>query len=82
MEHDAIRDIELRLERLSARLDLSDQAVRAEIQGIRSDLRRLEEQNREHVPLTRFAPVEKIVFGVVGLILVSFVGALIALVVK
>lgn len=79
---DALRDIELRLERLSARLDLTDQGVRSEIQGIRSDLKRLEERDREHVPLVRYQPVEKIVFGVVALILTSFVGAVIALVVR
>lgn len=90
---DVLRDIEIRLERLSARLDLTDQGVRGEIQGIRADLRRLEhdaeeavqrleERDREHVPLVRYLPVEKIVFGVVALILTSFVGALIALVVR
>lgn len=79
---DALRDIELRLERLAARIDLTDQAVRSEIQGIRADLKRLEEKDREQVPMVRYAPVEKIVFGVVGLILASFVGAIIALVVR
>lgn len=79
---DALRDIELRLERLAARIDLTDQAVRSEIQGIRADLKRLEEKDREQVPMVRYQPVEKIVFGVVGLILASFVGAIIALVVR
>ena len=36
----------------------------------------------QYVPVMRYAPVEKILYGMVGLILVSFMGALIALVVK
>jgi hypothetical protein len=79
---DPLRDLERRIDRLESRVDLSNQEVRSELQGMRDDVRRLEEQNTGHVPLYRYLTVEKIVFGMVGFILLGFMTALIAVVVK
>jgi hypothetical protein len=74
--------IERRIDRLESRVDLSNQEVRSELAGMRDDVRRLEEENTGHVPLYRYLTVEKIVFGMVGFILLGFMTALIAVVVK
>jgi hypothetical protein len=49
-------------------------------------LKKIEEINikldRSFVPLSRYAPVEKIVYGMVTVILIAVIGAIIRLVVK
>jgi hypothetical protein len=82
VDPDPLRDLERRLDRIEARVDLSNQEVRSEIAGMRDDIRRLEAENTGHVPLYRYLTVEKIVFGMVGFILLGFMTALIAVVVK
>ena len=81
MDTDPLHDLERRLDRLEAKVDLSNQAVKNEIHGMREDIRRLEEQDGTHVPLYRYLTVEKIVFGTVGFILLGFLSAVVALVV-
>jgi hypothetical protein len=71
VNEDPIRDIERRVDKITY-----------EIVSIKDDLRRLHEQDAEHVTLTRYLTVEKVVYGMVGLILVGFMTAMIALVVK
>ena len=68
---DPLRDIERRVDKITY-----------EIVSIKDDLNRLHEQDKEHVTLTRYLTVEKVVYGMVGLILAGFMTAAIALVVK
>ena len=82
MDPDPLRDLERRLDRLAAKIDLDNQSVRSEIEGMRDDIKRLEAQDGTHVPLVRYLTVERVVFGMVGLILIGFVTAMIAVVVK
>ena len=82
MDTDPLRDLERRLDRLAAKIDLDNQSVRSEIEGMRDDIKRLEAQDGTHVPLVRYLTVERVVFGMVGLILIGFVTAMIAVVVK
>jgi len=63
---DPIRDLERRLDRLEAKVDLSDQAIKSEIDGMRDDVTRI---GTAYTPLLRFAPVEKIVYGLVAIVL-------------
>ena len=82
MDPDPLRDLERRLDRLEGRVDLANQAVKAEIEGMRHDIRRLESADGDHVTLVRYLTVERVVFGMVGLILVGFATAIIALVLR
>jgi hypothetical protein len=82
VDPDPLRDLERRLDRLAAKIDLDNQSVRSEIEGMRDDIKRLEAQDGTHVPLVRYLTVERVVFGMVGLILIGFVTAMIAVVVK
>jgi phytoene/squalene synthetase len=82
VDADPLYDLERRLERLASRLDLSNQAIRSEVDGMRDDIKRMEAEVVARVPLYRYLTVEKIVFGMVGFILLGFMTALIAVVVK
>jgi len=53
------------------------------LKAIEKDVNDLNLHSEGHfVSLARYLPVEKAVFGVIGLILVSFIGAILALVVQ
>ena len=56
-------------------LGLDNERVKGKLDNIERDVSRL-------VPIDRYLLVEKVVFGVVGLVLVSFMGALIAVVIR
>ena len=72
----ALRD-ELRQQGLMSAV--LDQRLRT----LEHDVERLANHADTHyVPLARYAPVEKVLYGLIGLILVSFVGALAALVMR
>ena len=63
--------------------DLQVALLQNKVSEIEKDLEELREaQISNFVPFNRYAPVEKIVFGMVGLILVSFIGALVGLVIR
>ena len=61
---------------LNARLDQRLQAVERDIEQIASV------GDARYVPLIRYVPVERVVFGVVGLILMSTITAVLALVLR
>ena len=56
-------------------LGLDSERVKSKLDNIERDVSRL-------VPIDRYLLVERVVYGVVGLVLVSFMGAVIALVVR
>ncbi len=82
MDADPLYDLERRLERLASRVDLSNQAIRSEVDGMRDDIKRMEAEVVARVPLYRYLTVEKIVFGMVGLVLAAFMTAMLAVVVN
>ena len=73
---DPITDLELRLQRLEAKVDLTDQEIRSNIEGMKEDLARLE---GTYVPMLRYLPVERLVYGVVTLLLTSVIVAVVAI---
>ena len=56
--------------------------VQIALAGIESELRHLKDETAGSTPMHRFLTVERIVFGMVGLVLIAFVTALISTVVK
>ena len=77
MDTDPLHDLERRLDRLESRLDLSNQAIKGEIEGMRDDIKRLEAADTGHVPMIRYLTVERVVYGFVALVLVAFVTAVV-----
>lgn len=75
-------DIARRLDRLEAKVDLTDQGIRSDIEAMRVDVRRLREEHIGFVPLIRYMPVERVVYGLVSLILIAVVTAVVSLVVR
>lgn len=79
---DPLRDLERRVDALAAKVDLADQGIRADIEAIKKDLGMLRNESTGYVPLIRYMPVERVVFGLVGLVLVAVTTAVISLVVR
>lgn len=56
--------------------------VKEQITGLRTEVRQeMAQVKAEHVTVDRFRPVERIAYGLVGLVLVAVVGAVLKLVV-
>lgn len=79
---DPIRDLERRLDRLESKVDLGDQAIRGDIRAMRADIERIKADTLGFVPLIRYMPVERVVYGLVGLVLVAVTTAVVSLVVR
>lgn len=79
---DPLRDLERRVDALLAKVELADQAIRADVEAIKKDVETLRREAESFVPLIRYMPVERIVFGLVGLVLVAVTTAVISLVVR
>jgi hypothetical protein len=79
--NDPVRDLRDELVALRGEVDLSDVKVAARLDRMEKDINRIENLLSGFVPFIRYINVERIVFGMVALILVSVVTALMALVV-
>lgn len=79
---DPLRDLERRVDALLAKVELADQGIRADVEAIKKDVAQLRRESEFFVPLIRYMPVERIVFGLVGLVLVAVTTAVISLVVR
>lgn len=77
-----LRDMDRRVSDLSARVDLADANIRADLTLLRADIRRLESLEPETVKRVEFAPVRALTFGFASLVLVAVVTALVSLVVR
>ena len=75
-DEQAIADIRDRLTRVEAAID---ERLRPDITGIRVDLTILE---NSRVSVEQFQPIQKLVYGVVGLTLIAVFTAILALVVR
>ena len=73
-----LRDMERRSDDMSGRLDRADSAIREDLAGLRSDVQHIKSQYVSHA---EHEPVRKVVYGLVGLVMVSVVGAVLALVI-
>jgi len=79
---DEIRQLQRTIDRLESLVDGGDRLVRAEIDSLRIELGYLKAALAEKVTVSRYVVVERIVFGLVGLTLVTVFGALLALVIQ
>jgi len=79
---DPVRDLERRIDRLESKVNLADQGIRADIAAIRADIERIKEAHEGFVPLIRYMPVERVVFGLVALVLIAVTTAIVSLVVR
>ena len=79
---DPLTDLARRIDRLESKVDLADQSIRSDIAGMRADVQRLREDLSGFVPLIRYMPVEKVVYGLVGLVLIAVTTAVVSLVVR
>ena len=75
-DEQAIADIRERLTRVESAID---ERLRPDITGIRVDLTILEQSR---VSVEQFQPIQKLVYGVVGLTLIAVFTAILALVVR
>lgn len=77
-----VREVEQVITRLEGLVDTGDSLIKQEIQTLRSELRKLESELEEKVHVSRYVIVEKIVFGVVGLIVMTVFAAILNIVVS
>ena len=73
-----IEDIRARLTTIETLVAVGNERVKGELDAIRGDLARVEDRM---VTMERFSPVEKIVYGLVGVTLLAVLTALLARVV-
>ena len=70
---DPLRDLERRVESLAAKVDLSDALIRADIDGIKADIERLEEDQRTFVARS---------WAMVVLVITAAVGGLVSVITR
>jgi hypothetical protein len=78
----AIARIEASIAALRAETTLADTKIRSDVDSIAKDVELLKAADGKFVTQERFQPVEKLVLGFAGLVLVAVVMAVIALVVR
>lgn len=77
-----IRELEQTVTRLEGLVNTGDTLIEREIENLKNEIKQLKEELAEKVHVSRYVLVEKIVFGLVGLIVVSVMAALVSLVVQ
>lgn len=77
-----VRELERTITRLEGLLSSGDERIKFEIETLKNELAKLEAELGEKVHVSRYVVVEKIVFGVVGLIVMTVFAALVSLVVQ
>lgn len=80
--NDPLRDLERRVDALSAHLDMTDQNVKSELDGMRKDIERLREAHEGFVTLARFTPLERLFWAAVTALIVGLIGGLVAIVTR
>lgn len=81
-EERLLADLARKVTDLEHRFDLADQAVADDFREIRGDIARLKELAPSYVTSERYRPVERLVYGFVGLVLTAVILALLAIVVR
>ena len=77
----ALHDLELRLQKIDAKVDVGNLELKNEISEAVKDIDILKNASSLYVTRERYVPVERLVFGFVALVLSAIVMALISLVV-
>lgn len=77
---DPFGDMRRTIDRLESRIDMGDQITKNEIARLRDDVQEIEDRFDLYVTIARYSPVEKLVYGLVGLILTMAVVALMSVV--
>ena len=77
-----VRELERTITRLEGLLSAGDEKIKYELETLKNELSKLELELSEKVHVSRYVIVEKIVFGVVGLIVMTVFAALVSLVVQ
>lgn len=77
-----VRELEQTITRLSGLVASGDDQIKIEISNLQKEVDGLKEDLNEKVHVSRYVIVEKIVFGVVGLIVMTVFAALVSLVVQ
>lgn len=80
--NDPLRDLELEVANLRAHVNLADERIRASIDRIEADVERLKADQLGFVPFIRYINVERIVYGMVAVVLLAVITSLTALVVR
>jgi hypothetical protein len=79
---DPLRDLEMEVANLRAHVNLQDAKIRASIARIEDDVARLKADAVGYVPFIRYVNVERIVYGMVSVVLLAVITSLAALVVR
>ena len=79
---DPLNDLERRIDALAAKVDMSDQAIRSDIDAIRGDVERLREAHEGFVTLARFTPLERLFWAAITALIVGLIGGLVAVVTR
>jgi hypothetical protein len=74
--------MERRIDNLEHKVDMTDLTVRNELTNLKDDIKELRNSDTGFITQERYAPVERLVYGFVGLVLVAVLMAIIALVVR
>lgn len=77
-----IRELERTITRLESMVDTGDQLINAQLNVLKSELAALKVELVERVHIDRYIVVERIVFGLVAITLVTVIGAILALVLQ
>ena len=77
-----MREIEQTVTRLEGAISSGDQLAQAEMKLLKSELELLQKEVDEKVDISRYIIVERVVFGLVTLVLSSVIIALISIVVQ
>lgn len=73
-----LTDIQYRVSDLATRVETSDAAIRQDLALIKQDVDRLRDLAPSFITRVEFSPLQKLVYGTVGIILIAVIGALIS----
>jgi hypothetical protein len=77
-----LNDLERRIDQLKHKVEIQGINISNDIANIKQDIKELRSSDTGFITQERYAPVERLVYGFVGLVLVAVLMAIIALVVR
>lgn len=75
-------EISRELDKLAHKVELQGININYEISAIKENVDELEDREKLYITRERYAPVEKLVYGFVGLVLIAVIMAIIGLIVR
>lgn len=76
--YDIQREVDRLESRVASHIELSD----SDFEYIKEDLKELKQTALTHVSIDRYRPVERVVYGLIALVMIAVVTALVALVIQ